>query len=56
MICENCRWEADLRNTPIGKDAGASAKYKGGHDACEGGTHCTCQHKEVGSHGYHRPA
>lgn len=52
MICDECRWEAD--QDAYDMDHGLDLVRSGiaGHVACKGGTHCMCQHKEVGSDSY----
>jgi hypothetical protein len=54
MICEHCRYEADmvtlvsrLKGPKFGKGLHESYReQKMGHDQCQG---CDCQHKHVGA-------
>lgn len=49
MICENCRFEADMVKDFDHARHDQYRSSKAGHDVCKGGTHCVCQHKPVGS-------
>jgi hypothetical protein len=45
MICEHCKWEADI-DPDWAEQARELTPEPVGHDACKGGTHCMCQHRK----------
>lgn len=41
MICKHCAWEADHIQWGDMEESDDNS----GHSICQGGTHCTCQHR-----------